>query len=249
MSDLYKYCLRLADTSFFLSHRLSEYSSNGPFLEEDLSITNVALDLIGQAESFYKYAAELDGSIDEDTLAFKRNEEEYLNFHLVEYPNEDFAFITARQFFMDVYNFYLYSELKNSKDETIAAIAAKSLKEVTYHVKRSSEWMLRLGDGTEESHDKIQAAVNDLWMYIPEMFDMDQTDENLIASGIAVDLGKIKEQWDTKVNATLEEATLTRPEDHVPSIVYGKNGGHSEYMGYILNDIQFLNNRYPKAVW
>lgn len=249
MENSYKYCLRLGDTNLILSHRLSEYSSNGPFLEEDLSITNVALDLIGQAESFYKYAAELKGGVTADDIAYKREEVDYLNLHLVEYPNEDFAFITVRQFFMDAYNYYLYTALKGSSDSTIAAIAAKSLKEVTYHLKRSGEWMLRLGDGTEESHDRVQTAVNELWMYTDELFDMDETDQELISKGVAVDLDEIEKQWNEKVNAILAEATLEKPEHVKHSLKYGKKGGHTEFMGFILNDMQYLPNRYPDATW
>ncbi len=249
-NHLYNYCLRLGDTSLILSYRLSEYSSHGPFLEEDLALTNVGLDLIGQAESFFKYAAEVKGDgTTEDEIAYKRDEVDYKNLHLVEYPNEDFAFITVRQFFMDVYNYYLYTALKGSSDSTIAAIAAKSIKEVTYHLKRSSEWMLRLGDGTEESHNRIQSAVSELWMYTDELFDMNETDQELISKGIAVDLGEIEKQWTQKVGEVLKEATLIKP-DHVKhSLDYGKKGGHTEYMGYILNDMQYLTNRYPDAIW
>ena len=239
----------MGDTSLILSHRLADYSSYGPFLEEDLALTNVGLDLIGQAEGFFKYAAEIKGGITADEIAYKRDEVDYKNVHLVEYPNEDFAFITVRQFFIDAYNYYLYTALKNSSDSTIAAIAAKSLKEVTYHLKRSSEWMLRLGDGTEESHNKVQTAVNELWMYTDELFDMDETDKDLIAKGVAVDLAEIEKLWSEKVNSILEEATLTKPEHKKHSLVYGKNGGHTEFMGYILNDMQYLPNRYPDAIW
>lgn len=249
-NHLYNYCLRLGDTSLILSYRLAEYSSFGPFLEEDLAITNVGLDLIGQAESLYKYAAEIKGGgVSEDDIAYKRDEIDYLNLHLVEYPNEDFAFITVRQFFMDVYNYYLYSALKESADATIAAIAAKSLKEVTYHLKRSSEWMVRLGDGTEESHGRVQDAVNELWMYTDELFDMNETDKDLIAKGIAVDLSDIEKKWSQKVNDILLEATLNKPEHVKHSLVYGKNGGHTEFMGYILNDMQYLPSKYPDAIW
>jgi len=249
-NHLYNYCLRLADTSLILSYRLSEYSSHGPFLEEDLALTNVGLDLIGQAEGLFNYAATVKGDgTTADEIAYKRDEVDYKNLHLVEFPNEDFAFITVRQFLMDTYNFYLYTALKNSSDSTIAAIAAKSLKEVTYHLKRSSEWMLRLGDGTEESHHKIRTAVNHLWMYTDELFDMDNTDEELISKGIAVDLNEIKEKWNQKVDSVLSEATLSQPEHTKHSLVYGKKGGHTEYMGYILNDMQYLTNRYPTATW
>lgn len=248
-NDLYKYCLRLGDTSLILSHRLSEYSSNGPFLEEDLAITNVGLDLLGQAEAFFKYAAEIKGGLTVDDLAYRREEIDYYNLHLVEYPNEDFAFVTARQFLMDVYNYYLYTALKNSSDSTIASIAAKSLKEVTYHLKRSSEWVCRLGDGTTESHQKIQSAIDQLWMYTDELFDMDETDQNLVSKGIAIDLNEIKTLWNNRVNTVLADATLEKPEGKVHSLVYGKKGGHTEYMGYLLNDMQYLTNKYPDAIW
>ena len=249
-NHLYNYCLRLGDTSFILSYRLAEYSSHGPFLEEDLAITNVGLDLIGQAESLYKYAAEIKGDgISADDIAYKRDENDFLNLHLVEFPNEDFAFITVRQFFMDVYNYYLYTALKSSSDTTIAAIAAKSLKEVTYHLKRSSEWMLRLGDGTDESHDKVQNAVNQLWMYTDELFDMDNTDQELISKGVAVDLKEIEKLWSQKVFEVLSHATLSKPEHVKFSLVYGKSGGHTEYMGFILNEMQYLPNKFPDAIW
>jgi len=249
-NNLYTYCLRLADTSLILSYRLAEYSSHGPFLEEDLAITNVGLDLIGQAESLYKYAAEIKGGgLTADDIAYKRDEIDYKNLHLVEYPNEDFAYITVRQFFMDVYNYYIYSDLKNSSDKTIAAIAAKSLKEVTYHLRRSSEWMSRLGDGTEESHNKVQTAVNELWMYTDELFDMDNTDQELIANGVAIDLNEIEKRWSQKVNDVLVQATLKKPEHVKHSLVYGKNGGHTEFMGYILNEMQYLPNKFPDATW
>ena len=249
-SNLYKFCLRLADTSFILSYRLGEYVSHGPFLEEDLSITNVGLDLIGQAESLFKYAAEIKGgNVTDDDIAYKREESEYLNFHLVEYPNEDFAFITVRQFFMDVYNYYLFTALKNSSDPTIAAVAAKSIKEVNYHLKRSRKWMLRLGDGTEESHNKIQYAVNELWKYTDELFDMDVIHRSLIDEGVAFDLKEVEKNWIKEVEDTLSEATVSKPEHIKHSLVYGKNGGHTDFMGYILTDLQYLTNRYPDATW
>ncbi len=248
-TDLYKYTLRLADNSLILGHRLSEYISCGPFLEEDLALTNTGLDLIGQAEALLKYAAEQNGTIDEDYLAFGREEYEYLNFHLVEYPNEDYGYLITRQFLMDVFNVINYTLLKDSKDATIAAIAAKSLKEVTYHLKRSSEWMIRLGDGTQESHDKIQECVNNLWMYTDEMFDIDEVHERLQKEGIAADLSLIKKQWHAKVDEVFEIATIKKPELPKYSLVYGKDGGHTDYMGYLLAEMQFLKNRFPKEVW
>jgi ring-1,2-phenylacetyl-CoA epoxidase subunit PaaC len=248
-NELIKYCLRLGDNSLILSHRLSEYSSNGPFLEEDLALTNVSLDHLGQAEEWLKYVGDLEGKgKSADDLAYKRKEQEYFNCQLVEFPNTDFAYLSARQFFIDAFNYFLYSELIASKDETIAAIAAKSLKEVTYHLRRSSEWIIRLGDGTEESKEKIQAAIDDLWMYVGDLFETDDIENTLISEGIAANINKVKANWNERVNEILHLATLDRPENEY-AVSGGKNGFHSEHMGYILNDMQYLVNAYPDAVW
>jgi len=246
---LYQYTLRLADNGLILSHRLAEYISRGPFLEEDLALTNTGLDILGQSEALLKYAAEQNGSVDADLLAFGREECDYRNVHLVEYPNEDYGYIITRQFFMDVFNFYLYSQLQDSKDETIAAVASKSIKEVTYHLKRSSEWIVRLGDGTQESHERIQTCINHLWMYTDELFEEDGINEELKAAGIAADLSIVRKEWNAKVAEILELATLKKPEQPKYSLVYGKDGGHTEYMGYLLTEMQFLKNRFPNAVW
>lgn len=247
--DLYTYTLRLADTPLILSHRLCEYTSCGPFLEEDLASMNTGLDLIGQAEALLKYAAELKGDTNEDKLAFQRNEEDYFNFHIVEYPNKDFGYLVVRQFYIDVFNYFNYSQLLNSKDATIAGVAAKAMKEVTYHLKRSSEWIVRLGDGTAESKERIQTCLNDLWMYVDEFFEIDEVQKNMQEQGIGSDLALIRKQWHQKVEEVLEEATLTKPEGAKYSLVYGKDGGHTEYMGFLLSEMQFLNNRYPEATW
>lgn len=247
--NLYKYTLRLADNGLILSHRLAEYISCAPFLEEDLALTNTGLDLLGQSEALLKYAAEMKGGIDEDWLAFARNEEDYYNFHMVEYPNEDYGYVITRQFFIDVFNFFNYSQLVNSKDSTIAAIAAKALKEVTYHLRRSSEWIVRLGDGTEESNARIQNCLNNLWMYIDEFFETDQIHAQLQSEGIAADLDLVRKQWNQKVEAVLAEASLKKPEGAKYSLVYGKDGGHTEYMGFLLCELQYLKNRYPEAIW
>lgn len=249
MNHLQKYSLRIADNSWFLGNRLGEYSSKGPFLEEDLAITNVGLDHVGLAEAIYKYVAELDGTKSADDFAFRRAEHEYLNIQLVEYPNEDFAYIMARQFMFDVYQIFFLEALTESKDETLAALAIKSLKEVTYHIRRSSQWMYRLGDGTETSHLKIQGALNELWMYKDELFVMDATDEEMINAGIGVDLNALKPKWEARVTEVLTKATLTVPENPLFSLQYGKNGHHTDYMGYILLDLQYLNNKYPDAKW
>lgn len=247
-NNLYEYCLRLGDNGFILSHRLAEYSSNGPFLEEDLAITNVGLDLLGQAENFLKYAAQQTGTT-EDALAFKRPEQEYKCVHMVEYPNKDFAFIMARQFFMDVFNFEVYSQLKNSSDETLAAIAAKSLKEVTYHLRRSKEWMYRLGEGTEESLQRIQDAVNELWKYTDELFLIDEVEKTAFEQGYGANLDEVKSAWETTVKEVFAEAGITYPDQPKHSLLYGKHGFHTEYFGFLLTDMQYLNILYPDAKW
>lgn len=249
MNSLAKYCVRLGDNSLILSHRLSEYCSKGPYLEEDLAISNVGLDLLGQGEQFLTYACEVDSGLGSpDSLFFKRPEGEFLNVQLVENPNTDFAYLTTRNFFMDVFNYFLYTALANSSDERIAGIAAKSIKEVAYHVRRSSEWMVRLGDGTKESHERIQTAVDNLWKFTGELFESDEVEQELVAAGVAADPAKIKGQWNVKVDEVFAEAVIKRPEDGF-MISGGRNGHHSEYMGYMLADFQFLNRAYPNANW
>lgn len=249
MDNLIKYCLRIADNSLILSHRLGEYSSHGPFLEEDLAITNLALDHIGLAESLLNHAAELEAKgRSGDDLAFKRAEHEYLNCQLVEHPNTDFAYIIARQFFTDVFNSFFYKELQQSANDFLKGLAQKSSKEVAYHLRRSSEWMIRLGKGTEESNTRIQKAVNNLWKYIPELFAMDVCDEQMIKEGIGVDLKKVHEKWDEVVGDITQKAAIVLP-GNTNLLTNGKNGFHSEYLGHLLCDMQYLNVRYPDAVW
>ena len=248
-NSLYNYCLRLGDNSLILGHRLGEYSSHGPFLEEDLAITNVALDHIGQAEAFYKYVAELknDGST-EDDLAYKRPEHEFYNNLLTEQPNTDFAHIMVRQFFMDTFNYYLYSFLSESKDDTIKAIVKKSIKEVNYHLRRSSEWIIRLGLGTEESRMRIQKAIDELWKYTHELFEMNAIDEALIQEGVACDLGHINEHWSAHINEVFTKAKLETPESKA-SVRGSRVGYHTEHMGLLLAQMQFLPRTYPDAKW
>ena len=247
--SLFKYILRLGDNSLILGHRLAENCSKGPYLEEDLSITNTSLDLLGQAEEFLKYAAEVEGAgRTADDLAYKRPEIEFYNVQLTEQPNCEFAHMMARQFFMDVFNYYLYSALKESADATIAAISAKSLKEVTYHLRRSSEWVIRLGDGTAISKAKMQEAIDDLWLFTAELFEMDEVDEELIAKGIAIDLNLIRDLWNERVNKILKRAYLKRPEDGYKA-TGSRKGYHTEYLGYILAEMQYLPRAYPTAEW
>ncbi|MGB0915249.1 MAG: 1,2-phenylacetyl-CoA epoxidase subunit PaaC [Crocinitomicaceae bacterium] len=249
MDNRIKYYLEIADNAFILSHRLSECSSNGPFLEEDLAGTNVALDLIGLAEPIYNEAAKIEGlGRTGDDLAYRRDESEYVNAMLTEQPNTDFAYIMTRQFFMDTFNYYFFAELAHSKDKFLQAIASKSLKEVTYHLRRSSEWMIRFGGGTEVSKEKAQNAINALWRFTDELFTPSDADKALLEDGISVDLAKIKSKWSQKISEILYLSHLTKPENEF-QLYGGKLGRHSEHMGYILTDIQFLTNKYPDAIW
>lgn len=248
MSSLFTYTLRIADSSLILGQRMSEWCSNGPTLEEDIAMSNISLDMFGQANGFYQYAAQLDGTKSADELAFRRNEREFFNHQLVEQENGNFGTTMVRNFLHDVFNFLFYTELSKSKDETLSALASKSLKEVKYHLRHSSNWLVRLGDGTVESNDKTQVALEELWMYTGELFEMDNLDVELLKSGVAVDNSALKSEWDKMVNNTLAKAKLTRPEDAYMA-TGGKKGLHTEYLGFILSEMQFLQRAYPDAKW
>ena len=248
MSSLFTYTLRIADSSLILGQRMSEWCSNGPTLEEDIAMSNISLDMFGQANGFYQYAAQLDGTKSADELAFRRNEREFFNHQLVEQENGNFGTTMVRNFLHDVFNFLFYTELSKSKDETLSALASKSLKEVKYHLRHSSNWLIRLGDGTRESNTKVQDALEELWMYTGELFEMDNLDAELLNSGIAVDNSALKSEWDRMVNKTLVKAKLTRPEDAYMA-TGGKKGIHTEYLGFILSEMQFLQRAYPDAKW
>lgn len=246
---LFNYTLRLGDNSLILGHRLSECSSHGPLLEEDIAVTNMALDLIGRADALLKHAAQVEGKgKTEDDLAYKRGERQFLCNLIVQLPNGDFGYTIARQLLFAAFDFCLYEELLKSKDETIAAIAAKAVKEIKYHLKFSSDWTLRLGDGTEESHERIQKSFNDLWMYTGELFEMNEIDSILIKEGIAVDLDKIKVRWKKIITEVLLEATLVVPVDAYMQSG-SRKGVHTEYLGYILAEMQYLQRAYPDAKW
>ncbi len=248
MSSLFTYTLRIADSSLILGQRMSEWCSNGPTLEEDIAMSNISLDMFGQANGFYQYAAQLDGTKSADELAFRRNEREFFNHQLVEQENGNFGTTMVRNFLHDVFNFLFYTELSKSKDETLSALASKSLKEVKYHLRHSSNWLIRLGDGTGESNTKVQDALEELWMYSGELFEMDALDTELLKSGIAVDNSALKSEWDRIVNKTLVKAKLTRPKDAYMA-TGGKKGLHTEYLGFILSEMQFLQRAYPDAKW
>jgi ring-1,2-phenylacetyl-CoA epoxidase subunit PaaC len=246
---LFEYLLRLGDNCLILSQRLSEWCGHGPVLEEDIALTNVALDLLGHARFWLSYAGEIEGGTrGEDQLAFLRDATDFRNVLLVEQPNGDYAVTTARQFYFDVWHRLILQELQHSNDRRVAEIAAKALKEVTYHVERSSEWIIRLGYGTAESHERMQSAVEELWMYTGELFEMDAVDREMAERGIGANLANFREPWLNHLQKTFSEATLT-----IPSGKWmqrgGKQGVHTEKLGYILAEMQFLQRAYPGAQW
>ena len=244
-----EYCLRLADTSLILGQRLGEWCGPGPILEEDIALTNISLDCIGQARGFYTYAAQTEGlGKTEDDYAYLRDEREFRNLLIVEQANGDFGQTIMRQFLVSAFQFYFFDALKKSADKTIAALAEKSLKEVAYHLRHSSSWVIRLGDGTEESHQRMVKAIDELWLYTGDMFDMDSVDEELIKLSIAVDTKKIKPLWDKKVKEVFEEATLSIPEN-VFMMSGSREGKHTELLGYILAEMQSLHRAHPGAQW
>ncbi len=245
----YNYLLHLADNSMILGQRCGEWCGHGPVLEQDIALTNIALDLIGEARSLYQYAADIKGDgATEDTEAFLRDVLAYRNVLLVEQPNTDWAYTIVRQFFYDTFHALLHRELMNSSDQRLKEIATKTIKEVTYHLKWSSEWMIRLGDGTDISHEKMQKAVNELWEYTGELFMPSAIDTAAEQAGIAPDLIALKAEWNDKVKTIFEIATLSIPENtyHQKG---GKNGSHTEHLGFILTDMQFLQRAYPGAKW
>ncbi|MGB0467030.1 MAG: 1,2-phenylacetyl-CoA epoxidase subunit PaaC [Pontibacterium sp.] len=254
MSDAIKaatleYTTRLGDDAVVLGHRVSEWVSYGPFLEEDIAYGNVALDYVGRARLFYGYAAELanDGR-DEDDFAYMRNDREYRNLLLLEMPKGDFAYSQVRQLFADVYYTLVLPELLQSKDETLAGVAAKAIKETKYHLRRSRDWVLRLGDGTEESHKRTQKAVDQLWGYTHEMFDMDETEQLLVNEGIAVDVSTLRDAWLKMVSDILTEATITVPEDSW-AVRGGRTGYHTEHLGHMLTEMQIVHRSHPGCKW
>jgi ring-1,2-phenylacetyl-CoA epoxidase subunit PaaC len=248
-NPLFEYLLRLGDNGVILGHRLSEWCGHGPVLEEDLALTNVALDLIGQARLWLTLAGEVEGGgRDEDQLAYLRDTREYRNLLLVEQPNGDYAHTLARQFYFDSWHHFLLRGLTESTDRRVAEIAGKSLKEVAYHLRRSGDWVVTLGDGTEESRHRMQTAVDELWPFCDEMFTMDAVDTAMAERGIGVDLERLREPWTDHVRTVMEEATLRIPNEDGWQRG-GKNGVHSEHLGYILADMQFLQRAYPAARW
>lgn len=243
------YTLRLADTALVLGHRLSEWSSRAPTLEEDIALSNIALDHIGQARALYAHAAELEGSgRTEDDLAFMRDAPQFFNVQLVERENGDFAVTMARQLFYSAFAVPHFEALCGSADRVIAGVAAKAAKECAYHLRHASEWVIRLGDGTDESHARMTAALDELWMYTGEMFDQDDTDRAMIAAGIGVDVAAVRPAWDAAIDAVLAEATLSRPKGAWMSSG-GRRGLHTEHLSHMLGEMQSLHRTYQNVRW
>jgi ring-1,2-phenylacetyl-CoA epoxidase subunit PaaC len=250
---LFEYLLRLADSDLILAQRLGEWVGHGPVLEEDIALTNVGLDLLGQARLWFAYAGEVEARIagrgrTEDELAFLRDSGGYRNLLLVEQPNGDYAQTLARQFYFDAWHQLLLAQLAHARDGRIAEIAVKAWKEVRYHVERSAGWVIRLGDGTDESRNRMQAAIDLLWMYTGEMFEADATEQKLIADGMAGDAPALLPAWRSQVGAVLAQATLT-----LPAAAWMQSGGrrgvHTEHLGHLLAEMQSLPRAYPGARW
>ncbi len=243
------YALRRADDALILGHRLSEWCGHAPMMEEDMALANIGLDLIGQARELYSYAAKVEGkNNDEDTFAYLRDVRQYRNLLLCEQPNGDFAHTVLRQFFYSAFADAYWRAMMGSTDETLAAIAAKSEKESAYHLRHSAEWVIRLGDGTDESHRRAQVAVDNLWAFTGELFHADESDKSLVADGIAVDSEPMRAGWTDIVSGVLATATLTQPKSAWMQ-KGGRSGQHSEHLGHLLSELQSLQRSFPGATW
>jgi len=240
---------RVGDATLVLGHRMSEWLSRAPTLEEDIAMANLSLDLIGQTRALYTRACEIEGGErDETTLAYRRAEPDYRNPLIVEQPNGNFADTMARHLIFSAYAAPLYDRLAGSNDAETAGIAARSAREMAYHLRHAGEWMIRLGDGTAESHEKAQTALDDLWPYVPELFEADGLDRDVAASGFGVDPSTLREEFDAAVDDVLSRATLKKPAERRGQRG-GKSGRHSEHLGHILATMQFLQRAYPEARW
>jgi ring-1,2-phenylacetyl-CoA epoxidase subunit PaaC len=246
---LLQFTLHLADNALIIGHRNSEWCGHGPVLEQDIALSNISLDYIGQARNFYQYAAQLQGNgATEDSLAYLRNAEDFKNCLLVEMPNGDWAQTIVREFLFSTYQYFLYEKLQISDDQQLSAIAEKALKEVTYHVRWSSEWVIRLGDGTEESKQRMEKAIEALWPYTNEFFIPTSFEKEVLVQSFGFDLSTLQATWNKKVTAVFEEATLCIP-DHTTNKIGGKEGMHTEYLTSLLEEMQFLQRTNPGAEW
>jgi len=250
---LFQYLLRLGDSTLILSHRLSEWTGHGPAIEEELAVANVALDLLGQARMWLTLAGQVERkSRDEDALAYLRDAHDYRNYLIVERPNGHYGDTMARQFLFDVWHYFLLRELSESSDSRVSDIASKSLKEVAYHVRRSGDIVIRLGDGTQESHQRMQQAIDNIWPYAGELFLDDDVTQELARAGVVPEMGSLLSDWQAHVGNVLQEATLTTPDMDLamrPAHRGGIHGRHTEALGYLLAEMQFLQRAYPGAKW
>ena len=248
-TPLVLYTLRRADDALILGHRLSEWCGHAPMLEEDMALANMGLDLLGQARELYSYAADVEGKgNDEDKFAYLRDVRQYRNLLLLEQPNGDFARTMVRQFFYSAFADLYWRAMTRSSDPTLSAIAAKSEKESAYHLRHSSEWLVRLGDGTDESHRRVQLAIDDLWAFTGEMFGVDDGERGLIDAGIAIDPAKLHPQWQKTVADVVSEATLSLPNSDWMQ-QGGRSGRHSEHLGHLLSELQSMQRTFPGATW
>ncbi|MDR8393302.1 phenylacetate-CoA oxygenase subunit PaaC [Aliifodinibius sp. S!AR15-10] len=247
---LFEYILRLADDRLILGHRLSEWCGHGPILEEDIALANIALDYIGHAATLYEYAAEVEGKgRHRDDIVYFRDDPQYKNLKMVELPKGDFGFTIARQFLFSTFSYLLYEKLSDIDDSQLGGMFAKHLKEIKYHLRHSREWVYRLGDGTEESHQRIQDAFNELWTYTDELFYTDEVDKHLRNKNLAVDLEEIRPKWKETVIEILEKATLEVPDFDQYMVSGGRTGFHTEHLGHLLAEMQHLRRSYPEANW
>lgn len=247
---LFEYIVSIADDLLILGHRISEWCGHGPILEEDIALTNIALDHIGGASALMQLAVQIEGKgRSEDDLAYFREAVEFKNLQITELPIGDFGFTIARQFLFDNFSYFLYGELTKSSNKELAAIASKIYKEVLYHLRHSTEWVLRLGDGTHESHTRIQSAFDELWMYTDEMFSIEESQKILLKERIIPDIAKVKAQWLQRVNETLSTATLVLPNDDIYFSRGSRKGIHTEHLGHLLAEMQIVARSFPGAKW
>ena len=248
-NSLFKFVLTLADDALIMGQRLSEWAYKAPLLEEDIALSNISLDLFGRANMLFEYAVNVKGDdTTADDLAFTRNEREYFNHLLCEQPNGHFGETIIRQFLFDSFYSLFLEELAKSSDKALSAIAKKSIKEVTYHFRHSSQWVIRLGAGTEESHNKMNTALNKLWKFTDEFFTMNKIDNDMIKINVGINRELLKSKWVKKVTSILDAATLKMPKD-IHMLLGGKKGIHTEHLGHILSDMQYLQRAYPDAKW
>jgi ring-1,2-phenylacetyl-CoA epoxidase subunit PaaC len=247
---IFEFALRLGDNNLILGHRLSELCSKGPFLEEDIATTNIALDLIGGSRILLSYAGEVEGKgRTEDDLAYLRVQEDFRNALLVEQPNGDFGFTMAKQLYYTAFAYLLQTELLKSKNETFAGYAGKAIKETTYHWRHCSEWVVRLGDGTEESHTRMQSAIDALWPYTNDLFATIESDQELVKAGIIPDVAALKTKWIEMISEVLKRATLKMPDLNAWQQSGSRVGKHTEQLSYILGELQFMQRVYPGMSW